>query len=867
MESYAYLTDLLNDMEGSRHSNGNDANSCISSFSECETVRALRRYRSQGPVPFNNCPQGPVPFNDCQQMKREDFYEWLESHGLGGYRVYFEEDGYVLQQGEYPNELEVFNATVHDLMGFLLLPKTSLLCTFFDRDIFVRIFLSTYVLVMSPEMLFSMLVEKYELYTNSITFDPDMRDSVIEVIELFLKQDHLYFSADLQLEAYSFLSGINKSPISLMKDTTVTKDTSPSYAKLSWDEEDILLVDPKIMAEQLTLREQEHFSKLDKVDWIHRFHTEDTFDLNTVPLFAHHMRVKQWVITEILRRGTRKKREEVISYFLKVCKETYLYQNFSTMEQIISALCSKEIEILDTSYSDFVKEYKTFLFEDDFAGYIEELETRDLDKPFLPLLLYPIVKVELTNIHMDTKINGKFNFQKMKNIHLIFETAGLLDITYPYMFTEDKRVSKYLDSAEVWLKKDVRLMISRELHLDDKQYQLLDQNKLWNKTLDTPVWDILYSQASMIAYYPGDIIIQEGSEMKRLYQIKTGQILVMKGKKVVSTLEQDTFIAMESYLHYGSKHTSNFKYVANSSVCLFKFKPEDVLKLCQRDHKFSRMLNYYLANQILSPYYVPVKLVKNKKSAGSSLHDLGVNEVVIYESSCQLKTNNYYISGKILCSFNSFAFVSKERSLKKLTKVKKFKDLKDVHLLNGKFIVMLFENESVYLKTKQLYETFDDIKLLSKKYLFQDSSESENISLISGSPSVARSRSPMSISQEEWKRIFHSSKPISFSTGEIISEKGNDERQIYYILSGRCSVLGEDNNSIADFNSGQMYGKMSFLFGEPANFTFRAETETSILVIEPYLLNFLFENESSLGGRFYYYIAQSIATRILDSNK
>eukprot|EP01129_Flabellula_baltica_P006951 TRINITY_DN2654_c1_g1_i4.p1 TRINITY_DN2654_c1_g1~~TRINITY_DN2654_c1_g1_i4.p1 ORF type:complete len:664 (+),score=119.22 TRINITY_DN2654_c1_g1_i4:481-2472(+) len=659
----SYLTaDILNGLESSI--NGNDAMSCVSS---CFTSEFISDVRDAKEKKYHQ-EDDTIRFSECQEMERNCFFRWLNTNNLSQYQVYFEEDGYVLGQGEYPNELEVFNATEQDLIGFLTLEKSLLLC-FFDREIFITTFLSTYAIFMSPETLFNQLVDKYDNCTSSLSFNSEMSDSVLEVIKLFIQQDYLFFSDSLQLDIYHFLCITNMSLNSLLNDSNrMVTNRSPKLSETTvyWDEKDILLISPKKMAEQLALIEQNKFFELDIMDWLHRFHAEEQFDLNTVPLFAHHMKVKQWVSTEVLRRGTREKREEAISYFLKVCKESYRHRNFSTMEQIVSALCTEEIRELKTEYADFINEYSSFLFGDDFSQYLEELNSRNEDEPFLPLLIYPILKVDLTNHHMETKVNGKVNFQKMKNIYLILETGGLLDVNKGYNFELDLGVSKYLENAEIWMK-EARLTIARELKCTDKPYTLLDSNKLWNKHLDESIWEILYSEASVLMYDPGDVIISEKCDMRRLYQIKSGRVIIMKGNTVVRTLEQDTFIGIESYLNFGSRHRSAYNYVANTSVGLLKFRPEDIFKICQKSPEFSRTFNSCIANQILSPYYVPAKPRKNFQPG--TLQDLGVKEVVIFETNCQLKKNNTRINGKIRCSFNYFAFVSKESKNRKRTTV------------------------------------------------------------------------------------------------------------------------------------------------------------------------------------------------------
>eukprot|EP01129_Flabellula_baltica_P006952 TRINITY_DN2654_c1_g1_i5.p1 TRINITY_DN2654_c1_g1~~TRINITY_DN2654_c1_g1_i5.p1 ORF type:complete len:757 (+),score=120.89 TRINITY_DN2654_c1_g1_i5:481-2751(+) len=745
----SYLTaDILNGLESSI--NGNDAMSCVSS---CFTSEFISDVRDAKEKKYHQ-EDDTIRFSECQEMERNCFFRWLNTNNLSQYQVYFEEDGYVLGQGEYPNELEVFNATEQDLIGFLTLEKSLLLC-FFDREIFITTFLSTYAIFMSPETLFNQLVDKYDNCTSSLSFNSEMSDSVLEVIKLFIQQDYLFFSDSLQLDIYHFLCITNMSLNSLLNDSNrMVTNRSPKLSETTvyWDEKDILLISPN--------------------------------------------------------------------------------------------------------------EYSSFLFGDDFSQYLEELNSRNEDEPFLPLLIYPILKVDLTNHHMETKVNGKVNFQKMKNIYLILETGGLLDVNKGYNFELDLGVSKYLENAEIWMK-EARLTIARELKCTDKPYTLLDSNKLWNKHLDESIWEILYSEASVLMYDPGDVIISEKCDMRRLYQIKSGRVIIMKGNTVVRTLEQDTFIGIESYLNFGSRHRSAYNYVANTSVGLLKFRPEDIFKICQKSPEFSRTFNSCIANQILSPYYVPAKPRKNFQPG--TLQDLGVKEVVIFETNCQLKKNNTRINGKIRCSFNYFAFVSKEsKNRKRTTILKLLRDASDIYMLNGKSVLMIFGEELICFKSKKLRGTFDTLKFLAKKSQYCEDSSSEGnltpkLMRKSFSDPTVKSKYELSISQNEWKFIVNSSKQISFVPGEIISEKGSQGRSMFYVLSGRCSVIGEDKTMVAHFNSGQIYGKMSFLFGEPSNFTFKAKTEVSVLVIEPYLLNFMFENESSFGGRFYYFLAKEIS--------
>jgi small-conductance mechanosensitive channel/CRP-like cAMP-binding protein len=85
-------------------------------------------------------------------------------------------------------------------------------------------------------------------------------------------------------------------------------------------------------------------------------------------------------------------------------------------------------------------------------------------------------------------------------------------------------------------------------------------------------------------------------------------------------------------------------------------------------------------------------------------------------------------------------------------------------------------------------------------------------------------------------QIAERSKIAEYGAGEFIVRQGAQGDSLYIIRTGSCGVYIAKNdiqeNKIATINSGEFFGEMSLLTGEPITATVRAMVDTTVIVID-----------------------------------
>eukprot|EP01129_Flabellula_baltica_P001811 TRINITY_DN1171_c0_g1_i2.p1 TRINITY_DN1171_c0_g1~~TRINITY_DN1171_c0_g1_i2.p1 ORF type:complete len:758 (-),score=116.03 TRINITY_DN1171_c0_g1_i2:8-2281(-) len=717
----------------------------------------------------------------------------------------------------------------------------ALFCCMFDRESFVEVFMNTYPLFLGPREIFERIVGKYE------SSDAGARSAVLSLFDYFLRSDYLCLDETLQDDISGFIRALPLSAMSNFRARTRSKmRISPSieFTPIFWDGKSILSISTRTMAEQLTLREQDLYYTVNRTEVLASLNVVSDF---LTPLKRYHQKTRLWVITEILRRGKKKKRETLFSYFLVVCQELYELKNYSTMEQIVCALKSSEIQSLKIPIQLLtdLRSIISFLYDNNSKNYTEEIKLLEPEEPYIPILSDILERIGRINDFMQTHDNGRINFLKMKTIYSVIHDFGWLTDIALYSLNKEPGIFFYLDSTEVWENEQVRKTIADELEKEDKRYKTLETRNLWEKNIENECLEALFHNSSIISFLPGETIVQQNSEMKKVYQVKSGKILVMSGSKIIQTIEKDTFIGIETYLNYGTKNMSIYKYLANSHVQLYKFKAEDFLKMSQKNQKECKSLNYWIANQVMNPLTMSGSTFSLKEvEFQKTLDEFGIGEIVIFEVLCQLKTKTCNVQGKIACSQNYFSFLSRDT---KFNLIKPLTELVEVVLIHDKSVLLVFNTEEITIKSKHRNYVYEELKTLHKNV--------DDISYdIARTLSQSTRGNEMMITSDEWNQILGASDPVTYEEGDTIVEQGNTEKCMYYIISGKCQL--DADITIVDVNPGQIFGKLSFVYGEPSMFQIKATEKTKIIVLEPYYLNFLFESNLSLGGRFYYFLAK-----------
>ena len=92
------------------------------------------------------------------------------------------------------------------------------------------------------------------------------------------------------------------------------------------------------------------------------------------------------------------------------------------------------------------------------------------------------------------------------------------------------------------------------------------------------------------------------------------------------------------------------------------------------------------------------------------------------------------------------------------------------------------------------------------------------------------------LSAEIRTQIAERSKIAEYGAGEFIVRQGDQGDSLYIIRTGSCGVYiaksDKQENKIATINSGEFFGEMSLLTGEPITATVKAMEDTTVIVID-----------------------------------
>ena len=69
----------------------------------------------------------------------------------------------------------------------------------------------------------------------------------------------------------------------------------------------------------------------------------------------------------------------------------------------------------------------------------------------------------------------------------------------------------------------------------------------------------------------------------------------------------------------------------------------------------------------------------------------------------------------------------------------------------------------------------------------------------------------------------------SYRTGDIFIKKGDPGRNLYIIIAGKAEVIDEKGNTIAYLASGEVFGEMSLISGNPISATVRAASPSTVI--------------------------------------
>ncbi len=121
-------------------------------------------------------------------------------------------------------------------------------------------------------------------------------------------------------------------------------------------------------------------------------------------------------------------------------------------------------------------------------------------------------------------------------------------------------------------------------------------------------------------------------------------------------------------------------------------------------------------------------------------------------------------------------------------------------------------------------DIFDLVKQ-GKSVLVQDSGATLILTLLSRFP-IFRS-----LTEDDIKKVLNFLWIKSYEMGDVVVRKGDEGRNLYIIVTGRVEVLGQNDVKISYLGSGEVFGEMSLLSGDPIAASIRVVEPSKILHI------------------------------------
>jgi len=103
----------------------------------------------------------------------------------------------------------------------------------------------------------------------------------------------------------------------------------------------------------------------------------------------------------------------------------------------------------------------------------------------------------------------------------------------------------------------------------------------------------------------------------------------------------------------------------------------------------------------------------------------------------------------------------------------------------------------------------------------------------------------------------------SFRKGAVILQKGQPGTHLYIIVAGRVEVVDEDDNTITYLSSGEVFGEMSLISGNPVSATIKVDIPTTVFRLDSKDFNRVLPKFPEL----HTYFARLLTQRLARSNR
>lgn len=112
----------------------------------------------------------------------------------------------------------------------------------------------------------------------------------------------------------------------------------------------------------------------------------------------------------------------------------------------------------------------------------------------------------------------------------------------------------------------------------------------------------------------------------------------------------------------------------------------------------------------------------------------------------------------------------------------------------------------------------------------------------------------------EW--LMENGCTMNLEVGDRLITRNKHVDSLYIILSGKLSVIGNNQMHIATIDQGEMVGEMSFLESHPPSVSVIATEETNVFCISKELVDQRLNSNVEFRGNFYYAISLFLSNRL-----
>ncbi|KAF8665435.1 hypothetical protein AX16_000454 [Volvariella volvacea WC 439] len=366
-----------------------------------------------------------------------------------------------------------------------------------DDAVFPNVFLMTFRTFTTADTLFNMLVERYRFDDPQNVSDAEYeewkekrqiptRQRVLVIFTMWL-EDHRLLQEEphiaqrltnflqsivaplpLATTAKLILQSIER--LTFSGPSQILTPTAKRRRKSRAHKNDLLKLDPADIAEQLSILEFKHYSKISPQECIEYVSTQGKG--NNIPnlsaFCSTHDKLAGWVKTSILVPDGLGRRAETIEFWIKVAEKCRNLHNYASMSSIVNGLSTVVIVRLQLTWAHVGQRSKTTLENltkhgepaGGFAGYRALYSSVDSNSPCVPFIgMYLTDMTHIRDHHEDE--GERINWTRRQKWHDVISTM-LKYQKRPYNIAESDSTTTY---------------ISTNLHLGS----LKDQNWFWDR--------------------------------------------------------------------------------------------------------------------------------------------------------------------------------------------------------------------------------------------------------------------------------------------------------------------------------------------------------------------------------------------------